>query len=266
MFKTFHPHPCARFSPKSLVEWVSVVTFWCPHARTASHSSFMSSSQTLTWDFLIDKWKSVPPCDVSEPPGGRAGSAPRFADRLHWPVSVSCFWFPGGPPDSLLCITQCSAAAARIPHVPWQWSERCHDACSSLFLSFQQCLALLCRLRRCLMPAPAAPSFCAHAVSSLAVWFSPASQPLLPLFLSLAPHKDLLARCRCRLEALEPDRGEASSPRSYNGVHARVCGGSVKQGGEIREIVFRTQTRWALFVRSLFLLRWSWNQWQEPKK
>lgn len=95
-----------------------------------------------------------------------------------------------------------AVSAAMMPALPSSVSSDVLHycvACVAVSYACFHCTLILCspwQLPRCLI--------------------SSALQPLLPLFLSLSPHKDLLARCCCRLEALEPDRGEASCTRSYN--------------------------------------------------
>lgn len=234
----FYPYSYTFISNKSLVEWTLLLSHVCMHALPPTLQNVLIPNTDMR--FLIDKCKSVPPCDASE----------------HWEavlvvavaalcVSLIIFTdlFPSLASGFQEVLSTLSSASHNVHQRQPQFPMCRDDAVSTammLSLPYSPSPAVpntivlhrvpLC-LCRCLMPASTAPLFCAHAVSSLAFWFSPALQPLLPLFLSLSPHKDLFAWCCCWLEALEPDRGEASSLRSYSeGVRVYRVYGEARWG------------------------------------
>ncbi len=153
---------------------------------------------------LIDKCKAASSSDVIIS-YSVAANTKAFCDSV-WP-SLTCFL--GSPLVSRKSSTLSSASHSvhqQQPNIAMCRDDAVRAAMMPAFPSLclsplQQPLALLCsteHLCHCLMRSPSALSSYAHTVNSLSLWFSPTLLP--PSFLALSPHKDLLARCCCRLK------------------------------------------------------------------
>lgn len=222
------------------------------HVSASSHSPYMSTSQSLTWEFLLTNvnqhypvmWKLTEPVMFD--------TIKAFCESV-W-LSLTCFLsLPLVSRKSSLTLSSTSHSIhQQQPNIPM-----CRDDAGSvammpaLSLSFfkaasgtivQHWAPLFLSLSYAFFLS--AFILYAHTLRSLTAWFSSASAQPFPLSPSLSPslsfflspHKYLLAWCCCRLEALELDWGEASPMRSQRERRSSRCGGGcdgvgVEHGG-----------------------------------